>query len=88
MNTNVLRKVLNEVRQWQSNGLETEACCVGNKGLGFMSRLGVNVVSQITGLGDAPSMEKLIGAIKVVLDAYTEENLIRYLYSIIVSLIL
>ncbi len=72
LNTNVLRKVLNEVRQWQSNGLETEACCVGNKGLGFMSRLGVNVVSQITGLGDAPSMEKLIGAIKVVLDAYTE----------------
>ncbi|MFZ1713085.1 MAG: F0F1 ATP synthase subunit gamma [Nitrosomonas sp.] len=72
LNTNVLRKVLNEVRQWQSNGLETEACCVGNKGLGFMSRLGVNVVSQITGLGDAPSVEKLIGAIKVVLDAYTE----------------
>ena len=74
LNTNVLRKVLNEIRQWQADGLETEACCVGNKGLGFMSRLGVNVISQITGMGDTPSMEKLIGAIKVVLDAYAEKK--------------
>ncbi|HNO76158.1 F0F1 ATP synthase subunit gamma [Nitrosomonas mobilis] len=74
LNTNVLRKALNEIRQWQASGLQTEACCVGNKGLGFMSRLGVNVISQITGLGDSPSMEKLIGAIKVVLDTYAEKK--------------
>lgn len=74
LNTNVLRKVLNEIRQWQTNGLTTEACCIGNKGLGFISRLGVNVVSQTTGLGDAPSLEKLIGAVKVVLDAYAERK--------------
>lgn len=74
LNTNVLRKVLNEIRQWQTNGLTTEACCIGNKGLGFISRLGVNVISQTTGLGDAPSLEKLIGAVKVVLDAYAERK--------------
>ncbi|MDT8363090.1 MAG: F0F1 ATP synthase subunit gamma [Nitrosomonas sp.] len=74
LNTNVLRKSLNEIREWQTNGQTVDACCVGNKGLGFMSRLGVNVVSQITGLGDTPSMEKLIGAIKVVLDAYAEKK--------------
>src|SRR5690606_17954326 len=74
LNTNVLRKALNEIRQWQASGLQTEACCVGNKGLGFMSRLGVNVISQITGLGDSHSMEKLIGAIKVVLDTYAEKK--------------
>lgn len=75
LNTNVLRKVLNEIRGWQSNGLAFDVCCIGNKGLGFMSRLGANVISQVTGLGDTPSMEKLIGAIKVVLDEYAEKKL-------------
>ncbi len=74
LNTTILRKVLSEIRQWQTNGLMTEACCIGNKGLGFISRLGVNVVSQTTGLGDKPSMERLIGAVKVVLDTYVERK--------------
>ncbi|MGG7055821.1 F0F1 ATP synthase subunit gamma [Nitrosomonas sp. ANs5] len=77
LNTNVLRRVLNEARTWQNDGKQIEACCIGNKGLGFMSRAGVSVISQITGLGDAPNMEKLIGAVKVVLDAYTENHLDR-----------
>lgn len=75
LNTNVLRQVVNEVRAWENSGEQVEACCIGNKGLGFMSRFGVNVISQITGLGDKPNMEKLIGAVKVVLDAYTENQL-------------
>lgn len=77
LNTNVLRMALNKIRAWQAEGEQVEACCIGNKGLGFMSRLGIGVVSQITGLGDAPNMEKLIGVVKVVLDAYTENRLDR-----------
>lgn len=77
LNTNVLRRALNEIRTWETEGNHVDACCIGNKGLGFMSRLGTQVISQITGLGDAPNMERLIGAVKVILDAYTEGQLDR-----------
>lgn len=77
LNTNVLRRALNEIRTWEIEGNHVDACCIGNKGLGFMSRLGTQVISQVTGLGDAPNMERLIGAVKVVLDAYTEGQLDR-----------
>lgn len=77
LNTNVLRRALNEIRTWETEGNHVDACCIGNKGLGFMSRLGTQVISQVTGLGDAPNMERLIGAVKVVLDAYTEGQLDR-----------
>ncbi|SFU67662.1 ATP synthase F1 subcomplex gamma subunit [Nitrosomonas eutropha] len=77
LNTNVLRRALNEIRVWGAEGEQIEVCCIGNKGLGFMSRLGVQVISQVTGLGDAPNMEKLIGAVKVVLDAYTDDHFDR-----------
>jgi len=74
LNTNVLRRVLNEIRSWEAEGEQVEVCCIGNKGLGFMSRLGTQIISQITGLGDTPNIEKLIGAVKIVLDAYTEDR--------------
>lgn len=77
LNTNVLRRALNEIRTWETEGNHVDACCIGNMGLGFMSRLGTQVISQVTGLGDAPNMERLIGAVKVVLDAYTEGQLDR-----------
>ncbi len=77
LNTNVLRRVVSEIRTWETGGEQVEACCIGNKGLGFMGRFGVSIISQITGLGDTPNMEKLIGAVKVVLDAYTENKLDR-----------
>lgn len=77
LNTNVLRRVLNEIRVWEAEGEQVEVCCIGNKGLGFMSRLGTQIISQVTGLGDAPNIEKLIGAVKVVLDAYTNDRFDR-----------
>src|SRR6187455_1552072 len=61
LNTNVLRLALNKVKDWEQAGEDIEACAIGNKGLGFLQRLGVNVISQVTGLGDRPHMEKLIG---------------------------
>ncbi|MCZ7565962.1 MAG: F0F1 ATP synthase subunit gamma [Burkholderiales bacterium] len=72
LNTNVLRMAFTRMREWERAGVEMEVCCIGNKGLGFMQRLGANVVAQVTGLGDQPHMERLIGAVKVMLDAYSE----------------
>jgi F-type H+-transporting ATPase subunit gamma len=77
LNTNLLRLVLAQYKQWQTEGEEVEVCAIGNKGLGFMQRLGAKVVSQVTHLGDRPSMDKLIGAVKVMLDGYTSDRFDR-----------
>jgi len=77
LNTNVLRMALVKMREWESQGESFEVCCIGNKGLGFMQRLGANVVSHVVGLGDRPHMERLIGALKIMLDGYTEDRFDR-----------
>jgi F-type H+-transporting ATPase subunit gamma len=77
LNTNVLRLVLQQYKEWQAQGEEIDVCCIGNKGLGFMQRLGANVVSQVVQLGDRPHMEKLIGAVKVMLDGYISDRFDR-----------
>jgi len=79
LNTNVLRMMLIQYKQWLSEGEQIDACCIGGKGLGFMQRLGANVISQATGLGDRPKLETLIGAVKVMLDGYTEDRFDRVL---------
>jgi F-type H+-transporting ATPase subunit gamma len=79
LNTNVLRLVLARYKEWQAEGEEVDACCIGNKGLGFMQRLGANVVSQVTGLGDRPQLEALIGAVKIMLDGYSSDRFDRLL---------
>jgi F-type H+-transporting ATPase subunit gamma len=79
LNTNLLRMVLVQYKAWQAEGEEIDVCCLGNKGLGFMQRLGANVVSQAIQLGDRPQMEKLIGAVKVMLDGYTSDRFDRLL---------
>jgi F-type H+-transporting ATPase subunit gamma len=72
MNTNVLRALTNQLKDLQAKGLGAVAVAIGNKGLGFLNRVGAKVVSSVTGLGDTPHLEKLIGPVKVLLDAYTE----------------
>ena len=72
MNTNVLRAVTNKLRELQEQGVQVQAVAIGNKGLGFLNRVGAKVVANTTGLGDTPHMEKLIGPVKVLLDAYAE----------------
>ncbi len=79
LNTNVLRAVLVQYKEWQGQGEEIEACAFGNKGLGFMQRLGANIVSHAVQLGDRPQMDKLIGAVKVMLDGYTSNRFDRLL---------
>ncbi len=77
LNTNLLRLVLAQYKEWQAQGEEIEVCTIGTKGLGFMQRLGATVVSQVTQLGDRPQMDKLIGAVKVMLDGYTSDRFDR-----------
>ncbi|QIL45180.1 F0F1 ATP synthase subunit gamma [Acidovorax sp. HDW3] len=72
MNTNVLRAVTNKLRELQNQGVQAQAVAIGNKGLGFLNRVGAKVVAQSVGLGDTPHLEKLIGPVKVLLDAYAE----------------
>ncbi len=77
LNTNLLRMVLSQYKAWQGQGEEIDVCTIGNKGLGFMQRLGANIVSQVVQLGDRPQLDKLIGAIKVMLDGYTNDRFDR-----------
>ena len=77
LNTNVLRMALAKMREWEGQGEQFEVCTIGNKGLGFMQRLKANVVSHVIGLGDAPHMDKMVGALKVMLDGYTSDRFDR-----------
>jgi len=77
LNTNIQRLALNKIKEWEAEGESFEVCCIGNKGLGFMQRLGANIVSQVTQMGDRPQLEKMIGSIKVMLDGYTNDRFDR-----------
>ena len=77
LNTNVLRLALGKMKEWEAQGEQFDVCCFGNKGLGFMQRLRANIVSQVTGLGDTPHMERLIGAMKIMLDHYMTDRIDR-----------
>jgi F-type H+-transporting ATPase subunit gamma len=70
LNTNVLRALTNKLKEQQAAGMGAKAVAIGNKGLGFLNRTGVPVVSHATQLGDTPHLDKLIGPVKVLLDAY------------------
>jgi len=77
LNTNLLRMALNQYKAWQAEGEEVDVCCIGNKGFGFMQRLGANIVSHAIQIGDRPQMDKLIGTVKVMLDGYIKDRFDR-----------
>jgi len=79
LNTNIQRMAMNQMKEWETLGEKMEVCCIGNKGFGFMQRLGAKVVSHVTQLGDRPQMDRLIGAIKVMLDGYIQDRFDRVL---------
>lgn len=70
LNTNVLRSVTNMLRDMQAAGTQVQTVAIGNKGFGFLNRVGAQVVAHVTQLGDKPHLERLIGPVKVLLDAY------------------
>ena len=70
MNTNILRMVTAKTRELETAGNKIAAVAIGNKGLGFLNRVGVPVVAQVTQIGDTPHLEKLIGPVKVMLEKF------------------
>ncbi|MBD5801395.1 ATP synthase gamma chain [Azoarcus sp. Aa7] len=76
LNTNIQRVALNAMKEWNANGVsDIRACCIGNKGFGFMQRMGANVMSHVVQMGDTPHLEKMIGPVKVMLDAFQNGEL-------------
>jgi F-type H+-transporting ATPase subunit gamma len=75
LNTNVLRAVTNKMREARDAGKVVKVVAIGNKGFGFMNRVGADVVSHVTQLGDKPLLDKLIGPVKVMLDQFVEGKL-------------
>ena len=75
LNTNVLRATTTKLKELESQGQKAEVVPIGSKGLSFMNRIGAKVVSHVTQLGDRPQLDKLIGPVKVLLDAYAAGKL-------------
>jgi F-type H+-transporting ATPase subunit gamma len=75
LNTNILRAVTAKLKEFDGEGLASEAVAIGSKGLGFLNRIGAKVVSQAVQIGDRPQLDKLVGPVKVVLDAYAAGKL-------------
>ena len=75
LNTNVMRLITSKLRELQGDGVAVQTVAIGNKGLGFLNRIGAPVVAQVTQLGDTPHLEKLIGPVKVLLDQYAAGEL-------------
>ncbi len=77
LNINLFRETVNALSEWQAKNVELDVTTIGIKGLGFFKRIGANIVSEATRLGDAPQLTDLIGAIKVMLDAYADGRIDR-----------
>ena len=75
LNTNLLRLVLNQHKVWLAEGKEVEYCTIGNKGFGFVNRMGGRIVSQVVNYGDRPTLERLVGPVKMLIDGYREGRL-------------
>jgi len=75
LNTNLLRAVTTRLREAQAAGQAIETVAIGGRGLGFLNRIGARVVAHVTHLGDTPHLDKLIGPVKTLLDAYAEGKL-------------
>jgi F-type H+-transporting ATPase subunit gamma len=77
LNINLFKKALGEMKAWSDQGVEIDLCLIGSKAQAFFKRFGGNVVAQATHLGDTPQVSDLIGAVKVMLDAYNEQRIDR-----------
>lgn len=81
LNSNLFRRLLGEIRHWQQQGAEIDVVAIGQKASSFFRRLKVNMVGSVSHLGEQPQVEKLIGVIKVMLDAYSQGRVDRVFLS-------
>ncbi|HET6431829.1 F0F1 ATP synthase subunit gamma [Dyella sp.] len=78
LNSNLFRRLLPTIREWQDQGVQVDVVAIGQKAVQFFRRIkGVNLIGSVTHLGERPKLESLVGVIKVVLDAYTANGLDR-----------
>jgi len=77
LNANLFRKVVRRMQEWDERGIAADLCAIGSKGVGFFSLIGAPILSRAARLGDEPSMEQLIGTIKIMLDAYEQAKIDR-----------
>ncbi|OGT65563.1 MAG: F0F1 ATP synthase subunit gamma [Gammaproteobacteria bacterium RIFCSPLOWO2_02_FULL_47_50] len=75
LNSNLFREVLRRMKEWNDQDIELDLVIIGAKAVGFFNRIGGNIVGQATHLGDEPSIESLIGTVKIMLDAFTEAKI-------------
>lgn len=77
LNVNLFKRVVQSVKSWREQGIEAEFCLIGQKSTSFFKSVGGKVVAVKTHLGDTPSLEQLIGTVKVMLDAYNQGEIDR-----------
>ena len=77
LNTNMFKAAVVQMAEWDAKGVEVDVCAIGKKSIGFFSRFKASVISEASQLGDSPSLDDLIGAVKVMLDAYDEGKIDR-----------
>lgn len=75
LNINLFKKLLLDMKGWNEKGVETELALIGSKAVSFFNSLGSNVLAQVTGMGDNPTLSKLIGLVRIMLQAYDEVHL-------------
>ena len=75
LNSNLFRDVLVKMKEWDDAGIGVDLSIIGNKAVGYFRRLGANITAQTTHIGDTPGLDTLVGAIKVMLDAYQEQKI-------------
>lgn len=77
LNINLFKKAVTDMKNWSESGAEVELAIIGNKATAFFNNSGAKVSAQVSGLGDSPSLEDLIGSVGVMLKKYDEGELDR-----------
>ena len=77
LNVNLFRSALNSISEHVDNKVEVDVACIGSKGLSFFKRIGVNIVAEATGIGDSPTLETLLGTVRVMLEAFDNGQIDR-----------
>jgi F-type H+-transporting ATPase subunit gamma len=79
LNANIFKQTLQLIREWEGRGAKVQLCLIGSKGITFFRRLSIPILASVSGLGDRPHVNDLIGTVKVMLDAYREGKIDRLL---------
>jgi F-type H+-transporting ATPase subunit gamma len=87
LNSNLFRLLVAKINTWAQEGISTECVAIGNKGNGFLGRMGVDVIASVIGMGDKPQLEKILGALKVMVDRYVagEVNSVQLCFNAFVN---